>query len=154
MRKETLDAETEYYICEDRIHDIRHLKDSLEYDMSEDVTQEGKTSAIGRAWDMLEKVEFMLMGRLNELDEDYCSRYETDYSMSTIFKEEALMAKEAGINFVALWEKVPGKERKSEAVAFIKKNDLASLNYQKTLDAIDAFYKDYYASLIESSPSD
>ena len=142
MRKEVLDAELEYSACEDRIEDIRHLMSIIDDDMPEDETERQKESALGQVYDHLWKCELMLMGRMNELEPDYCAEYERTYGFSTLFKKEAELARENGVNFVALWEEVPGAESKAEAVAYITEHGLASLNYEATCEAIEEYERD------------
>ena len=142
MRKEVLDAELEYSACEDRIEDIRHLMSIIDDDMPEDETERQKESAFGRVYDLLWKCELTLMGRMNELEPDYCAEYERDYGFSTRHRKEAELAREKGVNFVALWEHVPGAESKAEAVAYITEHGLASLNYDATCAAIEEYKRD------------
>ena len=142
MRKEVLDAELEYSACEDRIEDIRHLMSIIDDDMPEDETERQKQSALGRVYDRLWECELMLMGRMNELEPDYCAEYERTYGFSTMYRKEAELARENGVNFVALWEEVPGAESKAEAVAYITEHGLASLNYEATCAAIEEYKRD------------
>ena len=93
-------------------------------------------------YDHLWKCELMLMGRMNELEPDYCAEYERDYGFSTMYRKEAELARENGVNFVALWEEVPGAESKAEAVAYITEHGLASLNYEATCEAIEEYERD------------
>ena len=142
MRKEALDAELEYSACEDRIEDIRHLMSVIDDDMPEDETERQKQSALGRVYDRLWECELMLMGRMNELEPDYCAEYERTYGFSTMFRKEAEIARENGVNFVALWEQIPGAESKADAVAYMKEHGLASLNYEATCAAIEEYKRD------------
>ncbi|MBQ3347101.1 MAG: hypothetical protein II876_04795 [Synergistaceae bacterium] len=142
MLKVLLDAEEEYSECEERIGEIRHMMCVIEEDMPEDVCEEGKKSPFGRVYDLLWKCELTLMGRMNELEPDYCAEYEREYSMSKLYRKEAELARENGVNFVALWEHVPGAERKAEAIAYIVVNGLASLNYEATCVAIEQYESD------------
>ena len=142
MRKEALDAELEYSVCEDRIEDIRHLMSAIDDDMPEDETERQKESALGQVYDLLFKAELMLMGRMNELEEDYCARWEKAYGFSTLYRKEAELARENGVNFVALWEYVHGAESKAEAIRYMKEHGLASLNYEATCAAIEEYERD------------
>ncbi|MBQ3347465.1 MAG: hypothetical protein IJG39_10295 [Synergistaceae bacterium] len=142
MLSEAMDAEVEYSECEDRIREIRHMMCVVEDDMPEDVCEEGKESSFGRVYDLLWECELTLMGRMNELEPDYCAEYEREYSMSTLHRKEAELARENGVNFVALWEHVPGAERKAEAIAYITSNGLTSLNYEATCAAIGQYERD------------
>ena len=142
MRKEALDAELEYSACEDRIEDIRHLMSIIDDDMPEDETERQKQSALGRVYDRLWQCELMLMGRMNELEPDYCAEYERTYGFSTQYRKEAELARENGVNFVALWEHVPSSEGKADAVAYMKEHGLVSLNYEATCDAIEEYKRD------------
>lgn len=144
----TEEQEHEYNVCEEKVRDLRHMKDTIENDMPEDVTERDKQSALGRLYDSLEKAEFALMGRMNELDEDYCVRYERNYSISTIFRQEAERAREAGVNFVALWELVSSRERKEEVIAYLTAKGLASLNYELTCKAIEKYYTEKYRLML------
>ena len=131
--------EKEYSVCEDRLYDLRHMMNVIEVDMPEDECQENKASALGRVYDLLFKAELMLMGRMNELEPDYCVRWEHEYSFSTLYRKEAELARENGVNFVALWEHEPGAENKAEAVKYITEHGLASLSYEATCDAIEQY---------------
>ena len=142
MRKEALDAELEYSACEDRVADIRHLMSVIDDDMPEDESEDGKESSLGRVYDLLWKCELTLMGRMNELEEDYCARWEKAYGFSTQYRKEAELARENGVNFVALWEYVPGAESKAEAIGYMKEHGLASLNYEATCAAIKEYERD------------
>lgn len=137
--KEALDAEVEYSECEERIEDIRHMMCVIEDDMPEDVTEAKKESSFGRVYDLLWKCELTLMGRMNELEPDYCAEYEREYSMSKLHRKEAELARENGVNFVALWEHVPSSEGKTEAIGYIVAKGLASLNYEATCKAIEEY---------------
>lgn len=139
--KKTMDAELEYNECEARISEIRHMKDLIEDDMPEDVTKSTKTSSFGRVYDLLWECELTLMGRMNELEPDYCAKYERKYFMSEFHKKEAELARENGVNFVALWEHVPSADV-AEVIAYIKANGLASLNYEATCNAIKQYESD------------
>ena len=142
MRKEALDAELEYSACEDRIEDIRHLMSVIADDMPEDETERQKQSVLGRVYDRLWHCELMLMGRMNELEEDYCAEYERDYGFSTRYRKEAELARENGVNFVALWEHVASSEGQAEAITYITEHGLASLNYEATCAAIEEYKRD------------
>ena len=142
MRKKALDAELEYSVCENRVKDIRHMMSIIDDDMPEDETERQKESALGQVYDLLFKAELMLMGRMNELYEDYCARWEKTYGFSTMYRKEAELAREKGVNFVALWEHVASSEGKTEAIAYIAENGLSSLNYEATCKAIEEYKRD------------
>ena len=132
--------EKEYSVCEDRLYDLRHMMNVIEVDMPEEhETEPNKQSSFGRVYDKLWKCELILMGRMNELDPDYCVRWENTYSFSTLYRKEAELARENGVNFVALWEHEPGAENKAEAVKYITEHGLASLSYEATCDAIEQY---------------
>lgn len=147
MLKEAMNAEVEYSECEDRIREIRHMMSVIEEDMPEDESEEGEESSFGRVYDLLWKCELTLMGRMNELEPDYCAKYEREYSMSRLHRKEAELAREKGVNFVALWEHVPGKEAKVDAIGYIAANGLASLNYDATCAAIEEYERDHQMRL-------
>lgn len=134
----------EYGVCEDRLYELRHLKEKIRCDMPEDETTSDKQSELGRVYDLLTSAEYALMGRMNELDPENYTSIEREYGFSTMFKKAILEARKAGINFVALWEKAAWNME--EAMKYIVSNGLASLNYELTCEAIEKYYADKYAA--------
>lgn len=132
----------EYSLCEDRLYDLRRLARVIEEDMPEDEEERNKQSAFGRVYDLLFKCELILMGRKNELDPDYCARWERWYRFPRTYRKEAELAREHGVNFVALWENVPSSDGKVEAIEYITENGLSSLNYEATCKAIEEYERD------------
>ena len=132
----------EYSECEARIIDIRHLLSIIEDDMAEHETEPNKQSSFGRVYDLLWKCELQLMGRQNELEPDNSARWGKTYGISQMYRKEAELARESGVNFVALWEHVPGAENKAEAVTYITEHGLASLSYEATCKAIEEYKRD------------
>lgn len=144
MTEQEEKREIEFSACEEKLDEIRHLKDSFEYEMKEDVSDDNKQSTFGRIWDVLEQAEFALMGRMNELEPDYCCEYERNYgiSISKMYRRYAVIAREKGINFVAIWK--DALYEFDEKVEYITSHGLASLNYEKTCDALKR-YEDWRA---------
>lgn len=87
----------------------------------------------------LREIEHRLMGRMAELDENYCTEHEPKYDFSTIFKEYAELARDSGVNFVAVW-RTCGIQHMKDVINYLKDSGQASMNYDKTLQAVTQWY--------------
>lgn len=87
----------------------------------------------------LREIEHRLMGRMAELDENYCTEHESKYYFSTIFKEYAELARDSGVNFVAVW-RICAIRHMKDVINYLKDSGQASMNYDKTLQAVTQWY--------------
>lgn len=82
----------EYSTCEEWFEKIRHIRHELEDDEGINATE--TNMIVEQMQTKLEEMEYAIMGRMAELDEDYCTRYERNYNFSCVYKKQAELARE------------------------------------------------------------
>lgn len=131
----------EYSTCEEWLEKIRHIRHELEDDEGINATE--TNMIVEQMQTKLEEMEYAIMGRMAELDEFYCTEYEREYSFSRLYRKQAELARENGVNFVALWRYLSMYEI-PKAIEYIKDKELASMSYEKTCDAVERYCSEEY----------
>lgn len=130
----------EFETLEDRLKEIYRLMSGIEDDRDELISIYGDDECrpeFDRLCIMLDGVCDRMLGRMNELDSEYPLSWNGQRWFGSRQKE-AKKACEAGINFVALmWQYLPGGF--DECIEYISREGLASLNYDKTLEAVKCY---------------
>lgn len=126
-----------YISCKEWLKDIRLLHDKLVDDKN---LCAGKETAIASYINKrLRDIEFAIMGRMAELNENYCVEYETRYGFSGFFNEYAKMARDNGVNFVAVWRYCLLGEM-ADVIQYLKDSGQATLDYEKTCKAVEQYF--------------
>ena len=132
--------DSEFFMWRDKLDDVQHMIYQLEEDRASTVNEYGGNilqPTFDRVTEQLEEVQYRILGRLNELDEDYCTGYwgQERYKYCQAEAEEAYAL---GINFVAV-EHLCSRFDMGLCMGYIKSNGLASLSYEKTCAAVKEF---------------
>ena len=132
----------EYEMWKDRLYEIRHLRNEIDSDRSALIKESGGEllhPAYDRVDAMFDELEATIKGRMNALDEDYClTEYRAKEYYGYLYRPEAEEARMLGINFVAI-ERYLARSEMEAAMYYIFDNKLASLNYEKTCEAIKKY---------------
>lgn len=132
--------DTEFFMWRDKLSDIQHMLYELEDDRARTVEEYGGNilqPAFDRVTAQLEEVQYSILGRINELDEDYCTSY-WGQEHYWYCQPEAETARDLGINFVAV-EHLCAHWDMGMCMKYIERNGLNSLNYEKTCAAVKKF---------------
>lgn len=132
--------DVEFLMWRDKLKDIQRMMSQLEDDRARTVREYGGNilqPTFDSVTAQFEEIQHRILGRLNELDEDYCT---SSWGQEQYWycQPEAEEAQELGINFVAVESLCPRIDM-GLCMGYIKRNGLASLSYEKTCTAVKGF---------------